>query len=89
MSEGRDAIEGWLTTEQAGELTGYNVKYLRWLAGQGRVEARKVGRDWLISREDLLAYKREMERLGTAKHDPWRKELADRGRGRREVRGDH
>jgi len=83
MREGEDVIEGWLTTEQAGELTGYNVKYLRWLAGQGRIEARKIGRDWLIGQEDLLAYKAEMDALGDQKHNPWREDLTGQGRGRR------
>jgi excisionase family DNA binding protein len=63
-------------------LTGYHVKYLRYLVGQGRIEARKVGRDWLIDRESLLAYKRRMDRLGPAKHNPWREDLAAQNRGR-------
>ena len=74
--------EGWITTEEAAKLTGYVPAYLRRLAGQGQVEARKVGRDWLINRESLLDYKAQMDDLGPAKHNPWRKELAERGRGR-------
>ena len=75
--------EGWITTDEAAILAGYVPAYLRRLAGQGQIEARKVGRDWLINRVSLLAYKAEMDRLGTQKHSPWRDDLAEQGRGRR------
>ena len=78
-------IEGWLTTEQAETLTGYVQAYLRWLANQGRVEARKVGRDWLINQQSLIVYKAQMDALGDQRHNPWREDLADQGRGRLEV----
>ena len=74
--------EGWITTEQAEALTGYVSAYLRRLCNRGRVEARKVGRDWLINQESLLAYKAEMDALGDQRHNPWRKDLARQGRGR-------
>jgi excisionase family DNA binding protein len=77
-----DSIEGWVTTAQAAELTGYNVKYLRQLVRDGRIEARKVGRDWLVNLEDVLSYKARMDALGSQKHNPWRDDLADQGRGR-------
>ncbi|MBN1261579.1 MAG: helix-turn-helix domain-containing protein [Anaerolineae bacterium] len=74
--------EGWLTTYQARSLTNYTSAYLRRLASQGQVEARKVGRDWLINQESLMAYKRGMDALGDQRHNPWRDDLAERGRGR-------
>ncbi|MBN1135365.1 MAG: helix-turn-helix domain-containing protein [Anaerolineae bacterium] len=81
--------QGWLTTEQAEELTGYSVAYLRRLANQGRVEACKVGRDWVLYRDSLLAYKERMDTLGLDKHNPWREDLTDRGRGRPEAGEDN
>ena len=74
--------EGWLTTAEARALAGYSVAYLRRLVNRGDIEARKVGRDWLINQESLLAYKAQMEALGHRKHDPWRDELTKQGRGR-------
>jgi excisionase family DNA binding protein len=73
---------GWITTDEAQALTGYSVAYLRRLANRGDVEARKVGRDWLIWRESLLEYKARMDGLGREKHNPWRADLAEDGRGR-------
>ena len=77
-----EQIGEWITTNQAQALTGYSQAYMRQLARSGGVEARKVGRDWLIHRESLLAYKRAMDALGPAKHNPWRDDLADKGLGR-------
>lgn len=75
-------VEGWVTTDEAEILTGYTPAYLRRLASRRRVEARKVGRDWLIHQESLLAYKTQMEALGDQRHNPWREDLVEQGRGR-------
>ena len=75
-------IDGWITTDKAQALSGYNRAYVRWLANHGKVEAFKVGRDWLINQESLLMHITEMNSLGEQKHNPWRRDLAQRGRGR-------
>ena len=64
----------WLTTTEAATLTGYAPAHIRILARKGRIEARKIGRDWLVSRDSLLAYKRRMDNLGPQKHNPWKEE---------------
>ncbi len=75
-------LEGWVTTHSAKTLTGYATAYLRRLAGLGRVEARKIGRDWIINCASLLSYKARMDALGAQRHNPWRAELLARGLGR-------
>lgn len=62
----------WITTEEAAEPTGYNASYFRTLAGKGRFKARKLGRDWILDKAEVIAYAEEMQRLGRSKHDPWR-----------------
>lgn len=62
----------WITTSEATALTGYAAAYFRQLIAQGRLHAQKRGRDWFLSRTEVLAYAAEMERLGAAKYDPWR-----------------
>ena len=48
---------GWLTREQAQELTGYCENHLTRLARGGRVKARKLaGQIWLFERDSLTAY---------------------------------
>ena len=62
----------WVTVAEASELTGYSVQYLRRIARQGRIKARKWVNAWMIDRAALLDYKQEMDALGPDKHDPWR-----------------
>jgi len=73
-------LEGWITTIEAANLTGYTIVYIRRLARIRRVEAVKTGRDWLILRSSLLAYKARMDVLGPQKHNPWREDLQTGGR---------
>jgi hypothetical protein len=47
--------ERWITTKQGRTLTGYSQAYVRQIARDDRITARKMGRDWLINRESLLA----------------------------------
>ncbi len=43
----------YLNTSQAGEILGVSVQRILALIRNGRLPARKVGRDWLIARGDL------------------------------------
>lgn len=61
-----DLLEGWLTTAEAQELTGYHAVHLRRLARQKTVTARKVGQAWIFERESLLAWQ------SLARHKPKR-----------------
>jgi len=62
-------MDDWITTSEAAKLVGYHPKHIRRLATSGVVEARKFGRDWMVSRSSLLAYLRAVEKLG-AKRGP-------------------
>jgi L-rhamnose isomerase len=62
----------WVTTKEAAEISGYSVRYILNLLNSGRVLGRKWVNAWMIDRDDLLAYKQEMDDLGAAKHDPTR-----------------
>jgi excisionase family DNA binding protein len=79
---GGPTFDGWVTIAEAAALSGYSPAYVRQLANRGRIDGHKVGRDWLIERESLEAYRQQMEALGPGKHDPWRADLASQGRGR-------
>ena len=56
--------EDWITTEQAAELSGYHPDTIRELLRNGQVNGRKWGRDWQVSRASLLAYIRNVGKLG-------------------------
>ena len=78
----KSIVKGWIGTAQAQKITNYSMPYLRQLANRGDIEAHKMGRDWLINQESLLAHKAQMDALGSQRHNPWRKDLAQQGRGR-------
>ena len=63
-------VEGWITTGEAVELTGYGAEYLRQLARADKIKAQKFAGRWVFNREDLREYKRRMDALGRRKHDP-------------------
>jgi len=67
---GQVVAEGWITTSEAVDLTGYAPEYLRQLARKGAIETRKFAGRWLFNRDDLLGYKARMDALGRRKHDP-------------------
>ena len=45
-----------LSLKDASELSPYSPDYLNLLARKGKLRARKIGRDWLITRADLFDY---------------------------------
>ena len=78
-----DPVE-WITTQEAAALTGYSADYFRKAIRRGRLLGRKRGRDWFMDRAEVLAYAEEMQRLGPAKHNPWRDDLGAQGLGRKQ-----
>jgi excisionase family DNA binding protein len=71
MTDNLDPAE-WITTKQAATLMGYDYAHIRYLLRKGKIQEMKMGRDWLVKRESALMYAKEMQELGTAKHDPRR-----------------
>jgi len=59
-----------LTPEEAAQQTGYySTGHIRWLAREGKVKSRRVGRRLLlINIASLEEYVTEMKKLGTQKH---------------------
>jgi excisionase family DNA binding protein len=46
----------WITTNDAAQLTGYQPAHIRLLIRNQEIEGQKWGRDWMVSKESLLAY---------------------------------
>jgi len=71
LKEGAKMIDDeWLTTEQAAELSGYHVNYLRRLIRRGDLEGRKVSIVWLIRRQSLLDYMAQAEESDDKRRGP-------------------
>lgn len=45
-----------LTLKEAAALSPYSAEYLNLLARKKKIKARKIGRDWLITKTDLFDY---------------------------------
>jgi len=66
------AKDDWITTAEAAEISGYHIVTVRKLLLSGEVKGRKVwGQQWQVSRANLLAHVRKVEKLG-AKRGPKR-----------------
>lgn len=53
-----------MTTREAAEALGYTIQHTRLLIRQGKIEASKFGRDWLVVRESVVEYKMGQENSG-------------------------
>jgi hypothetical protein len=62
----------WVSVSEARDKTGYSNRHIRLLLQQAAVKGRKTGGIWLVDLDDLLQYKRQMDELGTKRHDPTR-----------------
>lgn len=65
-------LPDWITTEEAAEVSGYHVNYIRRLMRQGKVTGRKAGLMWWIDRDSLRSYLDTVKELGAEKFRPHR-----------------
>ena len=49
-------IDNHITVQEASEITGYNVQYLRRLLRAEKLEAIKIGQIWLVNLASLQVY---------------------------------
>lgn len=52
-------MEGWITTKQAADLSGYNREWIVKLCRQGQPWARQIERRWWINRTMFEKWVRE------------------------------
>ena len=46
----------WITTDEASQLSGYHVEYLRDLIRNSKIDAQKKGGRWWVDRRSLLTF---------------------------------
>ena len=56
MPSGLSAQQRLMPITEAAKLTPYTATFLRQLARQGKIDATKIGRDWLITQEELKRF---------------------------------
>jgi excisionase family DNA binding protein len=62
--------EKWITTDEAAELTGYDVEYVRRLLRKGKVQSKKFGAVWQVDRDSLLSYLRDSQNSDDKRRGP-------------------
>lgn len=62
-----------LTLSQAAKAYSYSSDYLRRLAEKGRLQAQKVGHQWLTTSEDVETFIASREQRGVYKKPPRRR----------------
>lgn len=60
-------LADYVTSEDAADISGYHVNYVRRLMRQGKLKGRKFGNVWFIERESLQEYLRIVQQLGGQK----------------------
>ncbi|MBN1429063.1 MAG: helix-turn-helix domain-containing protein [Anaerolineae bacterium] len=63
-------LDDCITADTAAALSGYNIQYIRRLAYEGKLEAVRVGRAWLIKRASLQHYLRQARRMDDDRYGP-------------------
>ncbi|MCI0563795.1 MAG: helix-turn-helix domain-containing protein [Nitrososphaera sp.] len=62
--------EDWITTNEAAELSGYNLVHLRRLIREKKIVARKFGPVWQVKRQSLLDYLEEAKQSSDKRRGP-------------------
>jgi len=57
-------MEEWLTTFEASRISDYELDYIRKLIRAGKIEGRKWGQSWQVSRQSLLDFLEKREKQG-------------------------
>ncbi len=60
----------WITPQEAGELSGYNTEYIRWLIRKGKIAATKKGYSWWVDHDSFLAYLKAAKKSEDKRHGP-------------------
>ncbi len=53
-----------ITTAEAADISGYHQEYVRSLLKEGRIEGKKFGTVWQVSKTSLTSYLEKMEGKG-------------------------
>ena len=54
----------WITTSEAAKISNYHPETIRELVREGKVEGQKFGPVWQVSKQSLLEYLSNAEKLG-------------------------
>jgi excisionase family DNA binding protein len=60
----------WITTDEAAEISGYNIQHLRALIREQKIKADKKGGQYWVDRQSLSDYLQAMQATEDRRHGP-------------------
>jgi excisionase family DNA binding protein len=69
MSKKKFDADELISLAEASRRYGLGTDYLRRIAANGRLVARKIGRDWLTTPKDVEAYLKSRQKKGAYRDD--------------------
>ncbi|MBI5634712.1 MAG: helix-turn-helix domain-containing protein [Nitrospirae bacterium] len=69
MSKKNPAFDELISLAEAEALYGLGMDYLRTISRNGRLNARKIGRNWVTTRADVEEYLRTRTKKGAYRTD--------------------
>lgn len=56
MRENPPIREEYISLKEAAKISGYHQDYLSWLIRKGRIEGKRIGRDWFTTKKSLKTH---------------------------------
>lgn len=56
-------LEGHITSKEAAERLRYTIQHIRRLLRKGKLEGRKIGRDWMVAEDSVKQFASRQENL--------------------------
>lgn len=60
----------WITTQEAAELSGYHIEYVRELIRKQRIDAEKKGNSWWVKKASIFTLLEEASQANDKRNGP-------------------
>ena len=63
-------FEGLIGIDEAAEYSGFTTRHIRFLLHHGKIQGKKIGRDWITTREEIDKYLNQERKPGRKRKTP-------------------
>ena len=60
----KNIFEGLIGIDEAAEYSGFTTRHIRLLLYHGKIQGKKIGRDWITTREEIDKYLNQERKPG-------------------------
>ena len=57
-------LDGWISTTEAAQISGYHIELIRRLVRSGQNHARKWGKEWMVDKASFFEYLKKEKKPG-------------------------